>query len=381
MTEYYALSYTWGPADPDTEETEEMIPVALNGDEFFVKPNLCDALLQLRSSYPDRWFWIDAVCINQNDLGERSSQVAAMDVIYTNASMTVALIGKPGPGFARAVDIIKKVARKTEEVLGPLAATTGGFDASAFRVDHRASAVDVFSSLAGDIIMRSGSLWLLERTGRTKSGMEGLPSWALDWSTLTTVNLACDLPDKDASRSVGRPDHGIKIRDPSSLPGFLEEVDNVATTDDAGLFPSLADVVERKELMAKTRFPRPTRDVTMPHKNPSPASQNGQKRPRAVIPNIFGVYRSLLADSIIYVLVLYAMTTVVILYLQILVGPAKAILGLGIRPSLEEALDAGLWALTARPSLVLADWVVRRRIPAHTTRLTGCTVYEVQDMP
>jgi hypothetical protein len=39
------------------------------------------------------YFWIDAVCINQQDIAERTSQVRAMSETYGNASMVAAWIG------------------------------------------------------------------------------------------------------------------------------------------------------------------------------------------------------------------------------------------------------------------------------------------------
>lgn len=42
--------------------------------------------------------WIDALCINQSDLGEKSTQIARMGRIYSQAKGTIAYIGTPAPG-------------------------------------------------------------------------------------------------------------------------------------------------------------------------------------------------------------------------------------------------------------------------------------------
>jgi len=72
---YEALSYAWG-------DRIRGYPIALNGLPFIVFDNLGQALHQLRDTEHDRTLWIDAICINQSDLEERSSQVQKMQQIY-----------------------------------------------------------------------------------------------------------------------------------------------------------------------------------------------------------------------------------------------------------------------------------------------------------
>ncbi|KAK1982365.1 heterokaryon incompatibility, partial [Colletotrichum cereale] len=92
---YSALSYTCGPAEHDKEETcSETRPITLDGKAFRVRPNLCDALLQLRGTFLGSLFWIDAICINQDDAREREVQVGVMGTIYAGASQTIAWLGQ-----------------------------------------------------------------------------------------------------------------------------------------------------------------------------------------------------------------------------------------------------------------------------------------------
>ncbi|KAL0932431.1 ankyrin and het domain protein [Colletotrichum truncatum] len=115
---YHALSYTWGAADFDTEPSRDTVPIILGGKTFYAMQNLHDGLLQLRESFPDTWFWIDAICINQDDLTERSTQVSIMDDVYTNAHRTVVWLGKAKPGIPRAFEVIAEVMRRIEEEAG-----------------------------------------------------------------------------------------------------------------------------------------------------------------------------------------------------------------------------------------------------------------------
>ena len=81
---YNALSYTWGSpfADNDGEDRNwENLPSRLvlkDGTYLTVTQNLCRALSQFAASDISGLFWIDALCINQNDIEERNEQVAIM---------------------------------------------------------------------------------------------------------------------------------------------------------------------------------------------------------------------------------------------------------------------------------------------------------------
>ncbi|KAM0710668.1 hypothetical protein Q7P35_001406 [Cladosporium inversicolor] len=83
--EYTALSYVWGTPSP-------LHTIKLNGTPFDVQPNLHRALRYLRRALTG-FFWVDAVCINQQDIAERTSQVRAMSETYGNAGMVAAWIG------------------------------------------------------------------------------------------------------------------------------------------------------------------------------------------------------------------------------------------------------------------------------------------------
>jgi hypothetical protein len=80
---YNALSYTWGdPSDPAFQ-------IALNERAFMVRKNLWEALNQLQSESQELTIWIDAICINQNDLAERSEQVCKMKSIFEQAKQVM----------------------------------------------------------------------------------------------------------------------------------------------------------------------------------------------------------------------------------------------------------------------------------------------------
>ena len=54
-----------------------------------VRKNLWEALNQLQSESQELTIWIDAICINQNDLAERSEQVCKMKSIFEQAKQVM----------------------------------------------------------------------------------------------------------------------------------------------------------------------------------------------------------------------------------------------------------------------------------------------------
>lgn len=95
--EYEALSYVWG--NPSPQRT-----VILNGRSFPVGENLEAALRQLRpcgTQQTHRTIWIDAICINQRDVQERTQQVSQMDTVYRGAARVVIWLGRESNTSAR----------------------------------------------------------------------------------------------------------------------------------------------------------------------------------------------------------------------------------------------------------------------------------------
>ena len=92
--DYIALSYVWG-------NPGERRDIRLDGHQFSVTLNLYYALLHLRDSLEVRRMglsvWIDAICINQDDLDERGAQVKKMNIIYSQALAVRAFLGHADP--------------------------------------------------------------------------------------------------------------------------------------------------------------------------------------------------------------------------------------------------------------------------------------------
>lgn len=88
---YHAISYTWG--NPDEAAT-----ILVDGRAMTVRRN-CEYVLRqasLSAGASHRYWWIDAICINQNDEVEKGPQVAMMSSIYREAEGVLACVGEHG---------------------------------------------------------------------------------------------------------------------------------------------------------------------------------------------------------------------------------------------------------------------------------------------
>jgi hypothetical protein len=87
---YEAISYEWGSPTTSTNRFQ----ITLNGSVVAVRENLWWALYHLRHESDSRSLWVDAVCINQNNIPERDHQVSQMEQIYSRASRVLAWLGR-----------------------------------------------------------------------------------------------------------------------------------------------------------------------------------------------------------------------------------------------------------------------------------------------
>ncbi|KAL7898336.1 heterokaryon incompatibility domain-containing protein [Trichoderma sp. TUCIM 5745] len=97
--DFEALSYCWGDA-------ANPLRIYVGRHYIDVTQNLHDALLKLRDKKKTKTLWIDAICINQDDLAERSQQVTIMKQIYQEARKTVVWLGPENGDTARAFELI-----------------------------------------------------------------------------------------------------------------------------------------------------------------------------------------------------------------------------------------------------------------------------------
>ncbi|TVY15183.1 Heterokaryon incompatibility protein 6, OR allele [Lachnellula arida] len=103
---YEALSWHWGEEKP-----RSTIKIQDNGVLFLfaVKPTLESALRRLRRPDTSRLLWIDTICIDQENLPEKSSQIQMMTEIYQEAHSVRVWLGEEGNDSALAMNFIQFV--------------------------------------------------------------------------------------------------------------------------------------------------------------------------------------------------------------------------------------------------------------------------------
>lgn len=83
---YHAISYTWG--EPKSNTT-----ILVNNQAFSVRKNCEFVLRQAYSYHEGQYYWVDSVCIDQDDGKEKGTQVSIMDSIYKKAAHMLACVG------------------------------------------------------------------------------------------------------------------------------------------------------------------------------------------------------------------------------------------------------------------------------------------------
>ncbi|KAJ4386755.1 hypothetical protein N0V93_009653 [Gnomoniopsis smithogilvyi] len=91
---FTTLSYVWGEYKLHSET------VTVNGCTCSILESIYPILSLIcdhKALQRETWFWIDYLCINQNDQAERASQVALMGRLYRLAFRTIVWLGEPSP--------------------------------------------------------------------------------------------------------------------------------------------------------------------------------------------------------------------------------------------------------------------------------------------
>jgi len=117
---YHALSYTWGsPLGSFSQKVSrpriKRLSIFCDDRRLLVTPNLHDALRHLRTeetasrAADAKYFWIDAVCVNQKDILERNSQVARMSSTFLGAQSVIAWLGPEDQFTTDGIALIEKI--------------------------------------------------------------------------------------------------------------------------------------------------------------------------------------------------------------------------------------------------------------------------------
>ncbi|KAK5111442.1 hypothetical protein LTR62_004894 [Meristemomyces frigidus] len=98
LPRFDALSYVWGSVD-----REETIECHDTRRQIRITASLHAALSRVRYRDQPRHIWADAICINQENLAEKSHHVAFMDRVYAKATKVLVCMGGDESGEASEV--------------------------------------------------------------------------------------------------------------------------------------------------------------------------------------------------------------------------------------------------------------------------------------
>lgn len=98
---FTALSYVWGDTDITT-------PIRVDGQVFDATASLESALRHIRKGDVEETLWVDAVCINQEDMVERQQQITLMGDLYSKANRVIIWLGEQGPASEQLTRIIQR---------------------------------------------------------------------------------------------------------------------------------------------------------------------------------------------------------------------------------------------------------------------------------
>ena len=105
-----ALSYCWTKQPASCE-------IRINGKHYLVRPNLYAFLQVMRKEGDPCWIFIDAICINQDDPTERSSQVALMGAVYREAKEVVAWMSNESQFEDETLSSMQPICDKEEAIV------------------------------------------------------------------------------------------------------------------------------------------------------------------------------------------------------------------------------------------------------------------------
>jgi hypothetical protein len=170
---YIALSYAWG----DGSDSKLIL---VDSDTVSVTRNLLHALLRLRPERGDEdlVMWIDAICINQEDIPERNIQTANMRSIYQHAARVDVWLGLEKNGSSTAIQLARDLNTcvSKEEVITLLD-----------RPEVKGDLEFLVRLFRRQYWWR---IWVIQEVSCAKSAMVYCGEEAIPWSTLDAI---CDI--------------------------------------------------------------------------------------------------------------------------------------------------------------------------------------------
>ncbi|KAI4256059.1 MAG: hypothetical protein L6R42_006421, partial [Xanthoria sp. 1 TBL-2021] len=107
---YRAISYCWGDPTPSYRVK------CGNGQSLLVTKSAAEILTLVLSRNTTDVYWIDQLCINQEDIVEKSAQVLMMGQIYSSTKQVIAWLGRGNADSKTAIDFVEMLYKEIEDM-------------------------------------------------------------------------------------------------------------------------------------------------------------------------------------------------------------------------------------------------------------------------
>lgn len=225
---YTALSYGWGAS-------ARTVRILVNGKQLCITTSLKSFFQELTSrrrtsrepiDVISSWLWIDAICINQEDRIERSSQVAKMKEIYENAHSMIIWLGKATTDNTSAVELLKQIVALDEEPElsnGDVPGVTCRFGNADRAIETSYKALKAASKLFKQTYW--DRTWILQEASTPKLRVPGTESDCITWVFCGDATITWDIYS-EANERLTEAAWQNPVRPAFRPPGCCEWVDS-----------------------------------------------------------------------------------------------------------------------------------------------------------
>ncbi|KAE8453859.1 hypothetical protein EG329_007635 [Mollisiaceae sp. DMI_Dod_QoI] len=229
--EYEALSYTWGSSENPVlaiVESSNDTRVSTDQKTLYIGQNLAGALRFLRSPENTRTLWVDAVCINQQDINERNAQVRRMGDIYSLAKKVIIWLGPEGDNSAHALSTLSYFAQQVECTIDEwVCDAPGAVEPQWMKPGYALPYDDLTWTAVSSLFYRPWftRVWVLQEALLARDAVVQCGKQSIDWLSLRKAMLV--LEDKltlSSQLSAFLTSYGLALRGKSrwNLPRLLE---------------------------------------------------------------------------------------------------------------------------------------------------------------
>ncbi|KAL2059835.1 hypothetical protein VTL71DRAFT_9990 [Oculimacula yallundae] len=176
-----------GFGNPNTDSGGQIL---CDGQEVHIGAELRDALRRIRLPDKERLLWIDALCINQQDVNERNSQVQNMREIYSQADHVLIWVGEHFSGGSACQALLDFITEL--ELLITMIMETHG---SKNRKGIESALIEAYDvhllrwTFLRELLSRAwfGRVWVLQEVANAKRATLHAGSAKCNWDTIAAI--------------------------------------------------------------------------------------------------------------------------------------------------------------------------------------------------